>query len=366
MTKLMQATICYPALRYRQLLPVLLTYCLIIAGIAAVATRAAEARLNLFIWSEYIDPEVVAEFEKQFSCKVVIDLYEDESAMMAKLQSGGASLYDVVVPPDHKVTALIKLKLLAPLRHENIPNLKNLADQFRSPPYDPGNRYTVAYQWGTLGLYVRGVEGQGQKPEATWGLIFDPKQQPGPFVLIDHSRDLIGAALKFKGYSLNSTDPRQLKQARDLILEAKKRSVGFDGSVGAKNKVLAKVARVAMVYSGEAARGAAEDKDTFYFIPREGSQIWQDNLAVTARAPNRDLAEKFINFVLEPQTGARISNFTQFASPNQAAWEFIKPEERQNPAIYPTPEVMTKLEVLRDLGSASRLYDEVWAQIKSR
>jgi spermidine/putrescine transport system substrate-binding protein len=267
------------------------------------------------------------------------------------------------VPPDHKVTALIKLNLLAPLRHENIPNLINLDEKFRNLPYDRSNTFSVAYQWGTVGLYART---SNLAMLATWGVVFDPKLQPGPFVLIDSPRDLIGAALKYKGHSLNSTDPAQLKEARDLLLAAKKRCLGFDGSVGGKNKVLGKTARAAIVYSGEAARGMAEDNATAYFIPKEGSQIWQDNLAVLAKAPHRDLAEKFINFILDPRIGARISNFTQFTTPNKAARAFIKPEDLQNPAIYPPPEVMGRLEFLEDLGATSRLYDEVWTAVKSK
>jgi spermidine/putrescine transport system substrate-binding protein len=328
------------------------------------AMAAAKEQLNLFIWSEYIDPKVVADFQKQFNCKVTIDLYEDESAMMAKLQGGGASAYDVVVPPDHKVTALIKLNLIAPLRHENIPNLKNLDEKFSNPPYDRGNKYTVAYQWGTVGLYVRNQ--RGQRLPDSWGLVFDPKLAPGRFALIDNSRDMIGAALKYKGYSLNSTNPAHLKEARDLVLDAKKRSAGFENSVGGKNKVLGKTVRAAIVYSGEAARGISDDKQTSYILPREGSQIWQDNLAVLAKAPHRDLAEKFINFVLDAKNGARISNFTQFATPNKAALQFIKPGDLKNPAIYPSPDVLAKLEFLEDLGVNSRLYDEVWTQIKSK
>lgn len=323
----------------------------------------AAPQLNLFIWSEYIDPKVVADFEKKFACKVVIDLYEDDAAMMAKLQAGGAR-FDVVVPPDHKVTALIKLGLIAPLRHERIPNLKNLDEKFLSPPYDRGNKFTAAYQWGTVGLYVR--RPGATLPEPTWGLVFDPKQQPGPFVLIDNARDLVGAALKYKGHSLNSTDPAHLREARDLILAAKKRCIGFDNSVGGKNKVLGKSARAAIVYSGEAARGLADDKETAYLIPREGSQIWQDNLAVLAKAPRRDLAEQFINFLLDAEVGARISNFTQFASPNKAARPFLNPADLKNPAIYPPADVMARLEFLEDLGAKSRLYDEVWTQIKAR
>ncbi|HWF17824.1 MAG TPA: spermidine/putrescine ABC transporter substrate-binding protein, partial [Verrucomicrobiae bacterium] len=216
--------------------------------------HAASQKLNLFIWSEYIDPKLIAQFEKEQDCKVNIDLYEDAESMLAKMQGGGVSLYDVVVPPDHIVPAMVKLNLLAPLRHENIPNLKNLDDKFASPPYDRGNRYTVAYQWGTVGVFARQPKG-GAPITQSWSLFFDPKQQAGAFVLIDSVRDMVGAALKYKGYSLNSTNPKELKEARDLIIEAKARSVGFEGSVGAKNKVLAKTGRVAIVYSGEGVRG---------------------------------------------------------------------------------------------------------------
>jgi len=340
-----------------------LSGCLLLALLTTLPCPAAQS-LRLFIWSEYIDPAVVADFEKQFNAKITIDLYEDESTMMAKLQAGGASLYDVVVPPDHKVTALIKLNLIAPLRHENIPNLKNLDEKFASPPYDRGNKYTVAYQWGTVGIYARKLA-NGSVPDS-WGILFDPKMQAGPFVLIDSARDLIGAALKFKGHSLNSTEPAQLREARDLLIAAKKRCLGFDASVGGKNKILSKAAKAAIVYSGEAVRGITEDADTVYFIPKEGSQIWQDNLAILAKAPNRDLAEKFINYLLDGKVAARISAFTQFATPNKAARAHLDAKVLDNPAIFPPPEVMSKLEFLEDLGAKSRIYDEVWTAVKAK
>jgi spermidine/putrescine transport system substrate-binding protein len=332
---------------------------------SACAVFAEQQKLNLFIWSEYIDPKIIAQFEKQCDCKVNIDLYEDAESMLAKVQGGGVSLYDIVVPPDHMVTAMVKLSLLAPLRRDHIPNLKNIDDKFANPPFDRGNKYTAAYQWGTVGVFAR--QPKGQPPlEPTWGLFFDPKQQPGPFVLIDSVRDMLGAALKYKGYSLNSTDPKQLKEARDLVIEAKKRSGGFEGSVGAKNKVLGKTSCAAIAYSGEGVRGMIDDKETVYFIPKEGSQIWVDNLAVLAQAPHRDLAEKFINFILDGQIGAQLSRYTQFASPNKAAIQFIPPEDLKNPAIYPSPDIKAKLEFLEDLGGKTRLYDEIWTQVKAK
>ncbi len=321
-------------------------------------------RLNVFIWSEYLDPEVVKDFERQFACKLNVDVYEDAESMLAKLQGGGTALYDLVVPPDHMVPTMVKLGLLAPLRHANLPNLKHLDPKFANPPYDRGNQFSVAYQWGTVGVLVRTVAGK-PVPD-TWGLVFDPKLQPGKFLLIDSVRDCLGAALKFQGYSLNATEISQLKAARDLIIAAKARAVGFEGSVGAKSKVVAKQAAAAIVYSGEAARAMADDASLRYVIPREGSQIWVDNLCIPAKAPHRDLAEKFVNFVLEPQVGARLSNFLQFATPNAAARAFIKPADLKNPAIYPPPDVVAKLEFLVDLGAKTKLYDEAWTQVKSR
>jgi len=327
-----------------------------------VSIPAAEARLNLYIWSEYIDPQIIKEFEQANQCKVVIDLYEEAEAMMAKLQGAGSGLYDVVVPPDYLVPAMAKLGILAPLNRQRIPNLKNLDPAFANPPFDPGNKYSAAYQWGTLGIFIRSKG----KVADTWGLIFDPKLQTGPFVMMDSMRDTIGAALKYKTLSLNSTNPEELKQARDLILQAKKRAVAFDNSVGGKNRVLSKEVAAAVVYSGEAVRAMSEDKETQYIIPREGSQIWVDNMVLLAKGPNPVLGARFINYILDPKVGAALSRYTKFATPNAEAKKLLEPEITGNLAIYPTPETMQKLEFLKDLGGKSRIYDEVWTQIKTR
>jgi spermidine/putrescine transport system substrate-binding protein len=341
-----------------------LWFALVLAAALAAPALAAKNKLNVYIWSEYIDPEIVAEFEKKFDCKVTLDFYEDPESMMAKLESGGVSLYDICVPTDYLIPAMVKRGLLAPLDLAKIPNMKNVEERFLNPPFDPGNKHTVPYQWGTLGLYIRKA---GDKPvEETWGLLFDPAKQPGPFLLMDSMRDCFSGALKYKGYSLNTVDKEQLKEARDLMIEAKKRSVGFEGGVGGKNKVLAKGCVLAMVYNGDAIRGMGEDEETHYFVPREGSQIWVDTMALTAKAPNPEMAYAFIDHILDAEVGAQLSNFNQYATPNEASKKFINPDDLKNPAIYPTPEIMAKLEFLEDLGPKSRLFDEIWTQVKSK
>ncbi len=329
-----------------------------------LGTSLRAATLNLFIWSEYIDPKVVAEFEREAEAKVVVDLFEDDASMVAKLRNGGALQYDVVVAPDHTVPKLIKLELLRPLPRARFHSITNIDPHFLNRPYDQGNAYSIPYLWGTVCLYARPMP--GHPLPSTWGVLFDPKLQAGPFLLMDGMRDLIGAALKYKGYSLNSTDPNQLKEVRDLLIDAKRRSTGFEGGVGGKNKVLSKAVRAAMAYSGDALRGTIEDKETVLLIPVEGTQIWVDNLVICSGAPHVELAERFLEFMLRPEISARLAGALHYATPNRQARSLLDPVVLKNPSIYPPPEVMAKLEFLNELGKASRLYDEVWTQVKAR
>lgn len=323
----------------------------------------AQQELRLFIWSEYIDPEIITQFEKEFGVKVTIDLYEDNESMLAKLKGGGASQYDVVVPSDYIVPALVQLDLIAPLDAAKIPNRINIDPKFQNPPYDPEQKFTVPYQWGTVGLVVR--RSNGQEVDQSWGLIFDTAKQPGPFVLIDSMREAIGAALRFHGYPLNTIEAAALEKVKATLLDAKRRAVSLEGGVGGLNRVLAGTAKTAIVYSGDALRAMAEEPELMYFVPREGGEIWVDNLAITKNAPHRDLAHTFINYILDPKIGAQLSNFNQYATPNKASLALISAEDRANPAIYPTAEMMEKLQFSKDLGADSKIYDTLWTAVKA-
>ncbi|MBN8246277.1 MAG: spermidine/putrescine ABC transporter substrate-binding protein [Verrucomicrobia bacterium] len=334
---------------------------LLLSGSEAVA---AAGRLNVFIWSEYLDPAVVADFEKAQDAAVTVDLYEDAESMLAKLQGGGSAQYDVVCVPDHLVPAAMHLQLLAPLRRENLPNLRHLDPKFTRLAFDPSGTHTVPYLWGSLVLYFR-VQ-PGRPAPDSWAAVFDPAASHGTFTLLDSVRDTVGSALKYRGLGFNVTDPARLKEARDLVLSAKERALGFESTVAGRNRVLARTAALAVVYSNDAARGMAEDPGTAIVIPKEGSELWLDTLAVTARAPHRDLAERFLNWVLDPKQGARLAAFTRSGTPNAAAREFLPPELLKNTVVYPPPEVLARLEFLEDLGSKTRLYDQIWTQIKAR
>ena len=330
----------------------------------------APAELNLFLYSEYIDPQILADFTKEHGTEVHVSLFESTEEMLAKLQhAAGTTQYDLVVAPNQAIAAMRRLNLIQPLDHAKLPHLGNLAPRFRDPAYDPNSTTSVAYQWGTVGLMHRqGLLPEGERP--SWSLLFDPAQHPGTFVLLDEARDQLGVALKFLGHSVNATDPAALKKAGELLLEAKRaqKARGFEGGVGGKNRVAAGSVDMAVVWNGDAVRAMDEvgqDKVSFV-IPKEGSIIWTDALVITSGAPNPDGAHALIDYLLRPEVGARLSAFTKYATPNQAALPHLPAADRENSAIYPSEEVLSTLEYLTDVGAHTRLYDEVWTAVKAR
>lgn len=337
----------------------------LLASIWPFSTQAQERTLNLYIWSEYLDPQIVTDFEEQTNSRVVISTYESNEDMVAKLQGGGVSQYDIVVPSDYIVPTMIQADLLQPLDKDQLPNLENLDSAFVDLPFDPDSTYTAAYQWGTTGLGYR----QDQVPEAferSWGVIFDPEQQLGPFTLIDDQRPMVSAAAVYLGFDKNTTDPDDLRQVQALLLETKQRSAGFVGGVGGKNQLLTGTAVFAIVYSGDVLQASEENPDVDYFIPREGGEIWLDTLAIPAQAPHPELAHEFINTILDPEVGAQLSNYNRFATPNQASKPMIAPEDLANPMIYPDEETMQVLVFNKVLTSEEmRLLDALWTNVKS-
>ena len=338
-------------------------------GCGSEGGAGGAGELNVYIWSEYIDPGIVTDFEKETSLRVNLSFYESTEDMVAKLQhAAGTSQYDLVVAPNQSVPMLVRLGLVQPLDHAKIPNLANLDAPFKDPSYDPGNRHSAAYQWGTVGL-VYDREKLGAAP-ASWAVLFDPDRQAGTFLLIDEMRDMLGVALRYRGHSVNSTDEAELRDAGEAVLAAKgsENCQGFDAGVGGKNKVVAGVVDMAVVWNGDAVRAISERGDDrfAYVIPDEGSVLWADTMLVTSKAPNPDAAHRFIDYILEPEVGARLSNYNKYATPNRAALPFIDAADRANPALYPPPEVLARLEYEYDVGEHTRLWDEVWTAVKSR
>jgi spermidine/putrescine transport system substrate-binding protein len=318
--------------------------------------------LNLFIWADYIDPVIVKQFEQQTGIKLSIALYESNEQLLTKLKTGGTSQYDLVVPSDFLVPTLIKEKLIQPLDHSKIPNLKNLDTRFQNPPFDPGNRYTAAYQWGMVGLMYR--KDKVAAVPHSWSALFE--NPSGSFALLDSNREMLGMALQYLGYSVNTPNHQHIQAAQKLLQQALKSSY----SAGIKDYFSAKVALLkgdlvySVNYSGAAVKGALEDPNIAFVVPREGGILFVDSLVITANAPHVEAAHRFINFILEAKVGAQLSGFNQFPTPNKASLPLISPKDRRNPALYPSAEVAKKLEFILDLGERNGLYEQAWRAVR--
>jgi spermidine/putrescine transport system substrate-binding protein len=339
-----------------------------LAGCGSAKTSGKQElakELHVYNWSEYIDPQIYADFEQEFGVKVIEDTFASNEDLLAKLQAG-ATGYDLIVPSDYMVAIMRELDLLAPLNFDNIPNFKNVSDRFKNPPYDPDNKYSVPYQWGTTGIgYDTNVF---EEAPNSWAYLFDPNVAPqyaGKFSMLNDSREAIGAALKYLGYSLNSTDASQLEEAKQLLIQQKQWVATYD-SEGFEDLLAAGETVLAHGYSGDIFQAAVEADQLWYTIPKEGATLWTDNLAIPKTAASQYTAEAFIDYLLRPEVGAQVTNFTWYGSPNQASEEFIDPDILGEPAIYPPPEVMDKLEFIRDVGEATTLYDRIWTEIKSQ
>ncbi|MDZ7705002.1 MAG: spermidine/putrescine ABC transporter substrate-binding protein [Trueperaceae bacterium] len=337
-----------------RLVPLLLA----LALVCGAAT--AQTPLNLLIWSEYIDPAIVDAFEEEFDARVVIDTFESNEDALAKIEAGGLGLYDVVVPSNYIIPTFIELGLLQELDKEIVINLDNLLDTFADPPYDPGNTYTAAYQWGTTGIAYRSDRVDAP---TSWGALFaDPD---APLALLDDMRPMIGSALLYLGYDYNSEDRDELVEARDLLVDTKNRSLGFYGSPAARNLLLTGDATYAVIYSGEALGANVDNELIDYVIPEEGAEVWVDSVAVVADAPNPELANEFINYILRPEVGAQLTNYITYASPNAAALPMVDEELRDNEIVFPSDETRERLVFTQQVDNLE-LYDLVWTQIKAR
>ncbi len=322
--------------------------------------------VSFYNWTDYIDPDVLTKFKEECGVDVIYDTFSSNEDLLAKLQAG-ATGYDLIVPSDYMVSIMLQLNMLKPLEHANIPNLTNLYPRFTKTPYDAGNVYTVPYQWGTTGIGYN-LDATGEVPDG-WEWFFNPEQAgkfKGKISLLNDQREVIGAALKYLGYSMNSVEPAQLEEAKQTILAIKPDIATFDSDSFGDILVSGEVV-FGHGYSGGYFQSiyANEDKNLGYVIPKEGGTIWTDNLAIPTTAPNPYTAEILINYLLDPEVGAAITNITYYASPNQAAEPLINEEITGNPGIYPPQETSDKLEFLNELGEGTLLWDRIWTEIKS-
>lgn len=344
-------------------------------GASTNAGPQLAAQLSVYNWDDYIDEEVLAAYEEQYGVELIYDTYASNEDLLAKLQAG-ATGYDVIFPSDYMVNQMLELGLLAEINTSDLSNWSNINPAFHNPPFDPNNGHCIPYQWGTTGItYRAGDPYFEENTPDSWRYLFDPavlEQYSGRGVnALNDQRELMGAALAYLGYSVNETDRAHLEEARDIILQAKPywktfNSEDYDDSLLIPDEVV-----LSHSWSGDAANAywstyddATEDGNWYYAIPQEGGVRWVDNVCITASSERYATALHFLNYLLEPEVSAAITNFTYYASPNDAAKAFIEADILNDPGIYPSQAVFDKLEWLRDVGDAIFIYDEMWTAIK--
>jgi spermidine/putrescine transport system permease protein len=329
------------------------------AGGQGQAARGGE--LNIYIWSNYLPDSVVDEFERRYDADVRVELYDSNEALLAKLQSGGAS-YDIIVPSDYMVAVLKEQGLLEEIDRERLTGFSNLDPQFVGLGYDPRNQYAVPYMWGTTGIAYRKDKVEGEID--SWAALLDEKYRDR-ISMLDDVRETLGAALKYLGKSLNSSNEVEIERAAEVLIDQKPLVKAYD-SGGFDQLLLSGDVWIAQAYSGQIARAMAEDERIGYVIPKEGCTFFVDNLCIPKGAKNLEIALEFISFVLEAKTAADIANGTGYSTTNLAARPLIRAELLTNEAGYPARESLERCELIEDVGEAVGIYDRWWTEIKSR
>lgn len=316
--------------------------------------------LYVYNWGDYIDESLIAEFEAETKMKVVYDTYATNEDMYVKMKSGG-STYDVIFPSDYMLTRMLEEDMLAKLDLLKIPNAQHIEERFRGLDYDPDNAYSVPYTWGTVGILYNTT--MVDEVVDSWDILWDPKYAK-EILMLDSQRDSIAVALLKLGYSINTLDPHELEEAGELLKEQKPLVLAYVVDEG-QDKMIAGEAALAVVWSGEATNARMENPDLAFAIPKEGTNVWFDVMAVPKDAKNKDGAMRFINFMNDPEIALRNAEYTGYATPNKAARDMLPREVAEDRSIYPEEEDLVDAEIFVNLGQTLSIYDRIWTEVKA-
>ena len=326
--------------------------------ILPLSSMAATETITVYNWGDYIDPDVLDQFEAETGIRVIYETFETNEDMYTKLSKAKDS-YDVICPSDYMVERMIREKLVQPINWENIPNAVQIQDRFRNLSYDPDNAYSMPYTWGTMGiLYNKTMV--SEKP-TSWKVLWD-EQYADSILMLNSSRDTIAITLKALGYPLNSTDEAQLEEAKDALIEQSPMVLAYVVDE-VKDKMIAGEAAIALVWSGDATYCMSENEDLDYVIPEEGSNIFFDAFCIPANAKNVSGAEKFLDYLCDPEIAKQNFEYVGYAIPNQGAIDLLGEEYLSSPVSNPPQELLDKCEIFEYLGESTRVYDSLWTEI---
>lgn len=320
-----------------------------------------EMELNILNWGDYIDDEVLEDFQLEYpNINVTYEMMSSNEEMLTLLQSGG-SVFDVCFPSDYTIAKMRTLDLLSEIDHSQLSNLDNIDERFLNLSFDPGNVYSIPYHWGTVGILYNTT--LVNEPVDSWSLLWDTRYKKQIF-MYDSVRDSMAIALLRLGYSINSTDAAELKEAADTLIQQKPlvQAYGIDDL---RDKMISGAGAFAVVYSGDAIDAMDQNESLDYAVPKEGSNVWFDNVIITKNSQNKTAAHIFINYLLRADVAARNAQFIGYSTPNQAAMEQLPAELVENIVFNPPEDVLARCEMFEDVGDAMNLYNEEWLRIKA-
>ncbi|MED4534642.1 ABC transporter substrate-binding protein [Metabacillus fastidiosus] len=308
--------------------------------------------LTIYNWGDYIDADLIDRFEKETGIKVIYETFDSNEAMMTKIEQGGTT-YDVAIPSEYMIDKMRQESLLIPLDHSKLPNFKNIDERFIDLPFDPDNKYSVPYFWGTVGI-VYDKKMLKNKEITSWNDLWD-NDLKNQILLLDGAREVIGMGLNSLGYSLNDTNKEHLQEAKEKLDTL---TPNVKAIVGDENRMLLqnKEAAIGLVWSGVASEIMAENEDLEYVVPKEGSNLWFDNMVIPKTAKNIKGAHQFINFMLNAEIAAQNTEYVSYSTPNKAALQYMPEEMVKDERFYPSPELTEKLEVYENLGKKNLAY----------
>jgi spermidine/putrescine-binding protein len=349
----------------------------ILAMVSALSLSACNGskkeKLYIYNWGEYMDPEVIEMFEKEFKVKIVDDEYETNEAMYAKVKTGAIN-YDVVFPSEYMVNKMQEENMLEELNYDNLPNFTQYIDPLinetiyklddssaSDEKMDP--RFSVPYFWGTVGILYNTT--MVDEEVTSWDILFDEKYS-GNILMQNSVRDVFVPPLKLLGYSINTLNETELSEATQMLIDQKPLVQAYVIDQ-VRDKMIGNEAALAVIYSGEALITKEDNADLEYVVPQEGSNIWFDAVVIPTTTQNKELAEKFIDFLYRPDVAKLNADYSGYSTPNTGAFELLDAEVQEDPAAYPSSETIAKCEIFQYLGTeGEELYLAKWQQIKGK
>ncbi len=316
--------------------------------------------LNVLNWGDYIDPDLLRQFEDETGIAIKYTTMTSNEEMLVKLASAD-NIYDVCFPSDYLIEKLVSEDLLYPINKANIPNLANIDPRFMDLSFDPGNQYSVPYMWGTVGILYNKT--MVSDPVDSWNILWDEKYS-GEILMYDSMRDTIGITLKKLSYDINTRSEADILAAQEALIEQKPlvRAYLTDDI---KMELINGSAAMGVVYSGDAVYCTSENPDLAYAVPKEGSNVWFDNVIIPKTSQHTAEAEQFINFLCDAKVAAQNSDYIGFSTPNAAGLALMDPAYAADPTYNPPQDVLDRCQIFQDLGDFVKVFSDAWTKVKA-